>query len=113
MKIVIQLLHFALEGVIVQPHEAELVAAEAQSVDKRVNICDHAVLRLTGDFQLDDTLGLAAHESGVVDDTRGALNTGNEVHHPDNQYSQHDCQCANGGVDDAGAFLFGVASHVQ
>ena len=36
------------------------------------------------------------------------LNTGNEVHHPDNQYSQHDCQRANGGVDDAGAFLLGL-----
>ena len=90
-KLVGKLGHFVLEVNVVQPHQLQLITAKAQTCDERGHVIDHAVLRQTGVFQLDDALCLAADQARIVDHPCRALDL------PHHQHDRHDHADQNGG----------------
>lgn len=60
--------HLGLKIRVVQLHQVQLAAAEAEAFDVGGHIVEEIIFRRAGNFELDDALGLAAHEAGVVDD---------------------------------------------
>lgn len=80
LEIGIQLLHFLLKSAIIQPHQIQIFAAIAQSLNIRSDTFDQAVLRLSGILQLDDPLGAAPHQTGVVYYPGSTLNAAHHGH---------------------------------
>ena len=94
-KVIIQLLHLTLKRPVIEAHQPQFSIAIPQTVDKGLNILNHTILRLTGNFQFNDTLCFSAHQSRIIDHTRRSLNTGDNSHHHDNQCRQHNRQHAD------------------
>ena len=111
-EVVIQLLHLVLKGGVVQADDVQLVVAIAQTVNKGLHVAQHPVLGLTGNLYLHQALGLAPHQTGIVDHPGRALDAGDQIHHHDDEKGQNGSQNADARLDPAGGlFVFLAVRH--
>ena len=92
--------HLGLKIRVVQPHQVQLAAAEAEAVDVGGHIDEEIIFRRAGNFELDDALGLAAHEAGVVDDPGRTLYLAHQHEGSEKQADQDGCEKDGEKLDD-------------
>ena len=90
VKVLVELQHLVLVGLVVDADEVEVLASVHKALDIAVHALDELVLRLLGDFELDDALGGAAHEAGVVDNARRALDVVDELGYAKERDDEYD-----------------------
>ena len=92
--------HLGLKIRVVQPHQVQLAAAEAEAFDVGGHIAEEIIFRRAGNFELDDALGLAAHEAGVVDDAGRTLYLAHQHEDSEKQADQDGCEKDGEKLDD-------------
>lgn len=92
--------HLGLKIRVVQPHQVQLAAAEAEAFDVGGHIAEKIIFRRAGNFELDDALGLAAHEAGVVDDAGRTLYLAHQHEGSEKQADQDGCEKDGEKLDD-------------
>ena len=92
--------HLGLKIRVVQPRQVQLAAAEAEAFDVGGHIAEEIIFRRAGNFELDDALGLAAHEAGVVDDAGRTLYLAHQHEDTEKQADKDGCEKNGEKLDD-------------
>ena len=87
LPVIVLAFQFVLIIQVADAGQLVFAAAVQQTIKNGVEIVDHLVVRLLGDFQLDNSLSCAAQDTCVVDDAGIALNIVHLCHH---QHGKHD-----------------------